>query len=198
MATAKFGLYTHWLPGTNIQGYCDISTMSEDQEPVVRVRDRRKFNPDGSLRTPDADEPGESTPSPAPEPVAAVPEPAPESPRAPEPVATPEPAPPSAPPAREAADSSASRPGRPQDASIFSDLVVQLATQAAMYLGLVTDPLGPQFPTDLRAARQMIDIISMLKEKTAGNLTPDEGVLLERVLTDLRMQFVSMSSPPRP
>ena len=101
-------------------------------------------------------------------------------------------------PAREAADSSASRPGRPQDASIFSDLVVQLATQAAMYLGLVTDPLGPQFPTDLRAARQMIDIISMLKEKTAGNLTPDEGVLLERVLTDLRMQFVSMSSPPRP
>ncbi len=76
--------------------------------------------------------------------------------------------------------------------------MVQLATQAAMYLGLVTDPLGPQFPTDLRAARQMIDIISMLKEKTAGNLTPDEGVLLERVLTDLRMQFVSMSSPPRP
>ena len=67
-----------------------------------------------------------------------------------------------------------------------------------MYLGLVTDPLGPQFPTDLRAARQRIDIISMLKEKTAGNLTPDEGVLLERVLTDLRMQFVSMSSPPRP
>lgn len=198
MATVKFGLYTQWLPGTNIRGYCDISTMSEDQEPVVRVRDRRKFNPDGSLRTPDADEPGESTPSPAPEPVAAVPEPAPESPRTPEPVATPEPAPPSAPPAREAAEGSASRPGRPQDASIFSDLVVQLATQAAMYLGLVTDPLGPQFPTDLRAARQMIDIISMLKEKTAGNLTPDEGVLLERVLTDLRMQFVSMSSPPRP
>ncbi len=101
---------------------------------------------------------------------------------------------------RETADehAKASRPGRPADASIFSDLVVQLATQAAMYLGLVTDPLGPQFPTDLRAARQMIDIISMLKEKTAGNLTPDEGVLLERVLTDLRMQFVSMSSPPRP
>lgn len=101
-------------------------------------------------------------------------------------------------PPREPADPEmpSARPGRPQDASIFSDLVVQLATQAAMYLGLVTDPLGPQFPTDLRAARQMIDIIAMLKEKTAGNLTPDEGVLLERVLTDLRMQFVSMSSPP--
>lgn len=172
--------------------------MSEDQEPVVRVRDRRKFNPDGSLRVPDADEPGEPVPSPAPEPVAASSEPVVEPARTPESAAAPEPAPPSAPPAREAADSPPSRPGRPQDASIFSDLVVQLATQAAMYLGLVTDPLGPQFPTDLRAARQMIDIISMLKEKTAGNLTPDEGVLLERVLTDLRMQFVSMSSPPRP
>lgn len=175
--------------------------MSEEHEPVVRVRDRRKFNPDGSLRTPDADQSDESTPeatsSSASSPAAAAAEPAPApvvetvppavQEAASEPIAhdAPEPAPP--PPG----------PGRPQDASVFSDLVVQLATQAAMYLGLVTDPLGPQFPTDLRAARQMIDIISMLKDKTAGNLTPDEGVLLERVLTDLRMQYVSMSSPPR-
>lgn len=176
--------------------------MSEEQEPVVRVRDRRKFNPDGSLRVPDADEPGSDSPTEsqdsaatatasAPEPTP-VPTPAPEAPRPEPPKAAEEPA-----PELVEEPSSNARPGRPHDASVFSDLVVQLATQAAMYLGLVTDPLGPQFPTDLRAARQMIDIIAMLKDKTAGNLTPDESVLLERVLTDLRMQYVSMSSPPR-
>jgi hypothetical protein len=52
-------------------------------------------------------------------------------------------------------------------------------------------------PPDLRAARQMIDMLSMLREKTRGNLTPDEAASLERILTDLRMQFVSMSGRPQ-
>lgn len=168
--------------------------MSEEQEPVVRVRDRRKFNADGSLRVPDQDETVEPDRETESAPPPAVPEP---TPVAAAPSRAPEPAPDPSSDVDPEAEMPPSRPGRPGDASMFSDLVVQLATQAAMYLGLVTDPLGPQFPTDLRAARQMIDIISMLKEKTAGNLTPDEGVLLERVLTDLRMQYVSMASPPR-
>ena len=172
--------------------------MSEEQEPVVRVRDRRKFNADGSLRVPDQDasaEPDRQAESALPP---AVPESSPEpTPVAAAPSRAAQPAPEPATGVAPEAEVPPSRPGRPGDASMFSDLVVQLATQAAMYLGLVTDPLGPQFPTDLRAARQMIDIIAMLKEKTAGNLTADEGVLLERVLTDLRMQYVSMASPPR-
>lgn len=174
-----------------------LQIMSEDQEPVVRVRDRRKFNPDGSPRTPDRDDsddaPRVAEPLAAPSHVAATPE-TPSAAVAPDETA--------AGPAEGATDEQPSGPqhdshGRPRDASVFSDLVVQLATQAAMYLGMVTDPLGPQYPADLRAARQMIDIIAMLKDKTKGNLTPDESVILERILTDLRMKYVSMSSPPR-
>lgn len=167
--------------------------MSEEHEPVIRVRDRRKFNPDGSPRVPDLDDADEVPPALAPAAASDAP------PAAAAPVTEPQPTTETA-AVEELPDdteASAPEPARPGDASMFSDLVVQLATQAAMYLGLVSDPLGPKFPTDLRAARQMIDIIAMLRDKTAGNLTPDESVLLERVLTDLRMQYVSMAAPRR-
>ena len=75
--------------------------------------------------------------------------------------------------------------------------IVNLASQAAMYMGLVDNPLGPPMPTDLGAARQMLDILGMMQEKTHGNLTQDESVLLERILGDLRMQYVSMATTRR-
>lgn len=163
--------------------------MNDDNEPVIRVKDRRMFNSDGSLRTPDFDEDDERREERAPEPPKVVAEEA----KRPEPAAEPERAP--EPPREEApADREPKRPPQP---SLFSDFVVNLASQAAMYMGLVDNPLGPQFPTDLGAARQMIDILGMLQEKTRGNLTSEENVLLERILSDLRMQFVSMASPRR-
>jgi hypothetical protein len=84
-------------------------------------------------------------------------------------------------------------PARPGQPSLFGDLVHSLAYQAAMFMGLVRDPLGPQYPTDLRAAKQSIDMLRMLKDKTRGNLTPDEATTLERILTDLQMQYVAIS-----
>jgi hypothetical protein len=165
--------------------------MSDEQDPVIRVKDRRMFNPDGSLRTPDAGDDYQrvevSAPAPAPEP---EPEPAPAPP--PAPVAAPEPA--AASPSDPEFEPEPQRPGEP---SLFSDLIVNLASQAAMYMGLVDNPLAPKMPTDLHAARQMIDILGMLQQKTRGNLVPDESVLLERILTDLRMQYVSMASTRR-
>jgi hypothetical protein len=160
--------------------------MSDEQDPVIRVKDRRMFNPDGSLRTPDArdDEP------------AAEPEPAPEPPPAPKPAPPPEPPPP-APAAAAEERFDEPPPSRPGEPSLFSDLIVNLASQAAMYMGLVDNPLAPKMPTDLHAARQMLDILAMLQEKTRGNLTADENVLLERILTDLRMQYVSLATPRR-
>jgi hypothetical protein len=66
-----------------------------------------------------------------------------------------------------------------------------------MYMGLVDNPLAPKMPTDIHAARQMIDILGMLQEKTRGNLTQEEALLLERILTDLRMQYVAMATTRR-
>ena len=166
--------------------------MSEEQEPVIRVRDRRKFNADGTPRVPDAAEEETTWPSPTaqqavPEaPAHNEPQPAPEpQPAAPEPTGGPD----------ESDEGEA--PGRPGEPSLFSDFVVNLASQAAMYMGLVDDPLGPRVPVNLGAARQMLDILGMLREKTRGNLTPDENVLMERILSDLRMQYVSMATTRR-
>jgi hypothetical protein len=46
-------------------------------------------------------------------------------------------------------------------------------------------------------ARQSIDVLTLLREKTRGNLTPDEEQLFSSVLTDLRMRFVEKSAPPK-
>lgn len=168
-----------------------MSDTHDDNEPVIRVKDRRMFNADGSLREPDPED--EEMVERAAEAAAPPPPPAPEPPPAPKP-----PEPPPAAPQPAAPQPAADRePERPVHPGLFSDFVVNLASQAAMYMGLVNDPLGPQFPTDLGAARQMIDILGMLQEKTKGNLTKEESVLLERVLTDLRMQYVSMATTRR-
>lgn len=166
--------------------------MSDEQDPVIRVKDRRMFNPDGSLRTPDGGDDYQrvevAPPAPAPEP-------------APAPAPAPPPAPAAAPETARAAplepEYEPEPPPMPGEPSLFSDLIVNLASQAAMYMGLVDNPLAPKMPTDLHAARQMIDILGMLQQKTQGNLTPDESVLLDRILTDLRMQYVSMASTRR-
>jgi hypothetical protein len=148
------------------------------------------FNPDGSLRTPDPSEEEEAART---APAAAEPpqpEPTPEAAPEPKLEPTPEPAP-------EPDDDADLPPEHPGEPSLFSDLIVNLASQAAMYMGLVDNPLAPKMPTDIHAARQMIDILGMLQQKTRGNLTPDENVLLERILTDLRMQYVAMATTRR-
>jgi hypothetical protein len=68
-----------------------------------------------------------------------------------------------------------------------------LGVEAAMHLGLMEMQEGQRTPVDLEAARHMIDMIAMLKEKTNGNLTTEEEALLENVLADLRMQYVALS-----
>ena len=163
--------------------------MSEENEPNIRVRDRRMFNADGSLRTPDLSEEEEVARTKAAEP---APKPKPEAKPEPEPAPMPEPEPELG--GVEDADLPPERPGEP---SLFSDLIINLASQAAMYMGLVDNPLAPKMPTDMHAARQMIDILGMLQQKTRGNLTADENVLLERILTDLRMQYVAMATTKR-
>lgn len=72
----------------------------------------------------------------------------------------------------------------------FSSLVLSLAGTAQMSMGNIPHPETGEPARDLAAAKQMIDILAMLKDKTRGNLSKEEEALLEQVLFNLRMHYV--------
>ena len=72
----------------------------------------------------------------------------------------------------------------------FQSLIVSLATQALVLLGEIPDPTNRQLSLNLDAARQTIDLIALLQEKTKGNLTPEEDHLIEDALANLQLVFV--------
>jgi hypothetical protein len=74
----------------------------------------------------------------------------------------------------------------------FSFIVLSLRAQAEMQLGLMQFEEEKQ-PPDLPLARHTIDLMSVLLEKTKGNLTLEEHRLLENSLTELRFRFVQVS-----
>jgi hypothetical protein len=75
----------------------------------------------------------------------------------------------------------------------FSTLVLSLSQTALVHLGDAPHPEGEEPTHDLPLARQTIDMLGMLQEKTKGNLTGSEERLLDQVLYDLRMRFVELS-----
>lgn len=72
----------------------------------------------------------------------------------------------------------------------FSTFVISLSSSALIHLGLIEDPVTGKIDRDLALARQNIDILGMLQEKTRGNLSEEESRLLESILFDLRIRFV--------
>lgn len=78
----------------------------------------------------------------------------------------------------------------------FSTFVLSLATTAQVHLGAVANPSTGKQEKNLEAAKQMIDMIGMLQDKTKGNLTDMESRLLENVLFDLRVVYVECSKKP--
>ena len=75
----------------------------------------------------------------------------------------------------------------------FSTFVVSLNASALLNLGAIEDPTTGQSNKDLAMAKQTIDILSLLEEKTAGNLSTDETSLLKSILYDLRIIYVKES-----
>jgi hypothetical protein len=75
----------------------------------------------------------------------------------------------------------------------FSTFVVSLNASALMNLGAIEDPTSGQTNKDLAMAKQTIDILCLLEEKTAGNLSTDETSLLKSILYDLRIIYVKES-----
>lgn len=76
----------------------------------------------------------------------------------------------------------------------FSSFVMSLATQALMQLGEIKPPPGMEMEPDRNAARQSIDILGMLAEKTRNNLDKEEAHLLEQILHNLRLSYVKAVS----
>ena len=72
----------------------------------------------------------------------------------------------------------------------FASFVISLATTAMIHLGEgPRESEGP--PEDLNAAKQMIDILGMLEQKTEGNLSAEEARLIHEILYELRMKFLA-------
>jgi len=76
----------------------------------------------------------------------------------------------------------------------FTGFIFSLSTTAMYHFGDFPDPLTKESKKNLPAAKQTIDILSILKEKTKGNLDEDEKQLLDGVLFELRMRFVKEMS----
>lgn len=144
----------------------------------LKVTDKRIFTAEGEIREEFKDiKPAEpQAAKPAPPPVSA-------------PVETPPPE-----PKKPAPEERRKRPADPEQienpATPFALFAEQLIAQAYMLLGMLRNPYQPQPKVDAAAARQMIDILTMLQEKTQGNLTPEEEDFLTMHLGELKLAFV--------
>jgi hypothetical protein len=89
------------------------------------------------------------------------------------------------------------RPDGPLPQADFAALINMLATQALFSLGLLQIKGQPERQPDLELARYNIDLIETIEEKTKGNLTQDEQVMLKNTLNELRMGYVEITNAMR-
>jgi len=159
-----------------------------NEEVTFKVADRRKFNPDGTLKEGvTLEEPKTEAAAPA-ETRSEAEEPGTKS----VPTASIAAETPAAADDEEEEFDDADLPGAENPAS-FVNFLSTLVTNAAASLGAVPHPATGQRTVDLETGKYWLDVLGMLKEKTAGNLHPQESRLLEGILGDLRMQYVQLT-----
>lgn len=134
-----------------------------DEEPKFQVRDRRRFTETGETREVEEDTGTASETG----------ETAEEPPRREEPPKT-----------------SGQRASGPVEITL-STFLMSLSTQALMLLGEIPNPISGETEKDLDGVAELISVISMLQEKTRGNLDEGETKLIEQILYDLRMRYVA-------
>ncbi|HUR99302.1 MAG TPA: DUF1844 domain-containing protein [Pyrinomonadaceae bacterium] len=162
-----------------------IGRDDKSEEVSFKVADRRKFNADGSVRE------GVVLEEAKPEPAAVA-----EVPRDPGPVDAKEVA--GIAPAATDLDEELTPdeggeeiPGADDPAS-FVNFLSTLATNAAASLGAVPHPATGKRSLDLETGKYWLDVLGMIREKTKGNLHTQEARLLDGLLADLRMQYVTV------
>jgi hypothetical protein len=150
--------------------------MAEENQGSFKVTDRRLFNADGTLREDALIE--EAAPAQTPEPQPAVSSGSAQSQR------------------QFAAATAPELQPEPEDAeperTMFNEFLMGIASSAFIYLGLVEHPATGRRQVDMTAAKESIDMLVMLREKTKGNLTRGEEKFFDDLLSDLKMQYVSM------
>jgi len=103
-----------------------------------------------------------------------------------------------APAAPEAQPHQGAAPSDPHQGSgipvTFSSFVISLGSSSMMLMGEQLDPQQPPMPPNLPQAKDIIDLLSVLDEKTTGNLTTDEQAVLRDMLYALRMKYVSVAA----
>jgi len=153
--------------------------MAEENQSNFKVTDRRLFNADGTLREDALIE--EAPPAQTPEP---------------QPALSSGPAPSQQPFATATATELQPEPPEPEDAeperTMFNEFLMGIASSAFIYLGLVEHPATGRRQVDMTAAKESIDMLVMLREKTKGNLTHGEEKFFDDLLSDLKMQYVTM------
>jgi hypothetical protein len=175
--------------------------MSEEQTSY-KVTDRRLFNADGTPREVPEDERPE--PKPIKEEPAAASSSAESSAAANSAAAKPDetkavqetqPTPASDESATAAHDAEAEvdLPGA-EDPASFASFMMSIASNAASSLGMMEHPVTGKREVDLELGKHWIDVLGMLQQKTRGNLLPQEQQILEGLLADLRMQYVSLTN----
>lgn len=162
-----------------------------DEQTNFKVTDRRLFNPDGTPReiapeaAPNAKPEGEVTTANA---AAAAAQPArPQSDTSPvQPAAE----------AKHEAETEEEEVSALDDPAGFVSFVMSIASNAASSMGMMEHPVTHNREIDLEIAKHWIDVLGMLETKTRNNLLAQEEKILEGLLADLRMQYVSMTSSP--
>ncbi len=141
-----------------------------DEQRGFKVQDRRRFTDEGEAREEAVAGPAQAVPK--------------------GPVSEPRPKP-------EASPGVEGKERREELPSInFSTFIISLSTQALMHLGEMDDPVTGKVEKDVAVARQTIDIIGMLGEKSKGNLDDTEEQLVREVLYNLRMKYVEAVRTP--
>jgi len=93
---------------------------------------------------------------------------------------------------QDSANSSSEQPDSIQNFKIdFSTFILSLTSSAFYHLGEIPDPKTGEKNADLNAVKQTIDIISMLKTKTEGNLSDEEKKLIEQLTYELQVKYVN-------
>lgn len=202
-----------WTRGRNLLCARARELKMSEEQPIFKVTDRRLFNPDGTPRDIPREEEAET-------PAAA------EAKETAQPAANAQPASSAATggqatAAQSATSAAASEPDRTDtatpeqvpeedyaegeipgadDPASFVNFLMSIASNAAAALGMMEHPGTGQRGVDLELGKHWIDVLGMLKEKTRGNLAPQEQQIFDGLLADLRMQYVSLTSarPPKP
>ena len=139
-----------------------MGTQEDSENQAFKVNDRRRFSADGSPAASgdDAQVPGDNTQE------------------------TERPA------ASAAPESTQSQEKEPEGDVSMAGLVLSLAAGAQMGLGIAPHPMTGKTEKDLRLAKQNIDLLALLEEKTKGNLSKEEEQLIHALLYDLRMRYL--------